>query len=127
MSIKKDIEYIKKSCNLVCFDSIEKDWILYNINKITNKNEKFPLYISVWNKYGKPWKPMKQSNENKDNIFYSNGSNVGLILYKENKKLYCDEFELFYKEISKKEYIKFYKNLAYRVLKEENLLKEMEN
>ena len=126
-----DIDFIEKACELVSFDSIYPDWILFNTKEAHNPETTRPSYIKVYNKYGSSWRPMKQDNYDKmtedDIISYSNGSNIYMIMDEEGKLL-CDgfrKFELFYEEITREEYIKSYKDMAYRTLKEKNLLNEI--
>lgn len=131
MSLEKDINFIKRAYELTSFDSVHSDWIVFNTKEAKNPDKSKPLYIRVHSKYGVDWGAMMQYNYNKkenyDYVTFSNGTNIDIIM-RPDRKLFCNSqtvFELFYEEISREEFVEFYKELAYKKLKKEKLLDKM--
>jgi len=133
MSLQANIDFINKACEYVSFDSVHNDWIKFNTELPQNPEPSRPSYIKVWNENGSPWSPVKQNNwydnldETKD-IRYSNGTNVTLWMGSD-KKLVCNSgstsFELFYEEISREEFVQYYKDMAYKGMEREGALEKI--
>lgn len=119
--LEKDILYIHKACEAVSFDSVYHDWITFNTKEPKCQVEGFPLYIKIWNQHGSSWGPMKQHHEWDDDIRYYAGGGASLEMNKEDKTLWSKEissniFELNYEEITREEYVNYFRKMAQKTV-----------